>query len=218
MQLVPFKSLSGSDNMKIDELLLQNCSEPVFRLYSWNTPTLSLGRNQKISSELEEICNNKNIPIVKRITGGRALLHDKELTYSFCCNQDFLQKGENVLDSYKEISQGLVEGFKELGIELEFPLYKKVSVKNGYCMGLSTGSDLSYQGKKFIGSAQCRKGNCILQHGSILIDYDKELLSELFDKSLEGMVSLREINPELCDSELLCNAVTKGFESVFKVK
>lgn len=215
MQLIPFETLSGNKNMQLDASLLENPSGNILRLYGWKKPTLTIGRNQTVSKEIENYCNKNNIPIIKRITGGRALLHDKELTYCFVCHKDSLKNGDNVIESYKEISKGLIEGFKELGIDLEFPEYKKVSVKSGYCMGLSTGSDLSYKGKKLIGSAQCRKKDYILQHGSILIDYDKKILEKLFDEPLDNLISLKEINADLCDIDLLCNAIASGFEKVF---
>ena len=214
MDFVEYKILSGKENMALDEKLLEDAinakSEPILRFYGWSEPTLSFGRNQQITPS--------KFPTVKRITGGRALLHDKELTYCFICAQDFLQNGESVINSYKEISNGLVLGFRELGIELEFPSYKKVSTHHGYCMNLSTGSDLSYRDKKFIGSAQARKKGYILQHGSILLDYDAQLLEETFDEKVTNIISLREIDPTLCDTTLLCNVLKKGFERNFGIK
>lgn len=214
MKVVEYQVFSGKKNMDFDESLLEEAissnSAPVLRFYGWSEPTLSFGRNQEITDE-------KNFPSVKRITGGRTLLHDKELTYCFVCHQDFLKNGGSVINSYKEISQGLILGFQNLGVELEFPSYKKVSTKHGYCMNLSTGSDLSYQGKKFIGSAQARKKGYILQHGSILLDYDKEILEKTFDEKIEGIISLKEINPDLCSIPLLCEAIKRGFEQNFRM-
>lgn len=198
--------------MAFDEWLLddsiQNLSEPVLRFYGWSEPTLSFGKNQDIPPMTK-------FPYVQRITGGRALLHDNELTYCFVCHQDFLDNGGCVISSYKEISEALVLGFANLGVELGFPEYKRVSVQRGYCMNLSTGADLSYQGKKFIGSAQARKRGYILQHGSILLDYDKGLLENIFGEKLEDVISLKEINPALCDTKILCEALKAGFEKKF---
>jgi len=214
MQFVPYKILDGKENMTLDEKLLDEAirlgSEPILRFYGWSNPTLSFGRNQQISTQ------NK-FPTIKRITGGRAILHDKELTYCFICHKNFLKNGENIISSYKEISNGLVLGFKELGVNLNFPEYKKVSTHHGYCMNLSTGSDLSYENKKFVGSAQARKNDYILQHGSILLDYDKELLENIFDEKIDKIISLKEIDPVLCNIDTLCNALKKGFEKNFDV-
>lgn len=215
MKFLTYQILSGAENMAFDEKLLDEAikfsSEPILRFYGWSEQTLTFGKNQQIS----EITG---FPLVRRVTGGRALLHDKELTYCFICHKDFLQNGESVINSYKEISNGLVLGLKELGVELEFPEYKKVSTQSGYCMNLATGSDLSYKGKKLIGSAQARKRDYILQHGSILFDYDKELLEQLFEEKVDEIISLKEINPNLCDVELLCNALKRGFEKNFDIK
>lgn len=212
MKFLGYKVLSGKENMAFDEGLLndaiKNLSGPVLRLYGWSEPTLSFGKNQDIPLETK-------FPYVQRITGGRALLHDKEITYCFVCHQDFLDNGQCVISSYKEISEALVLGFADLGIELGFPEYKRVSVQSGYCMNLSTGADLSYEGKKFIGSAQARKRGYILQHGSILLDYDKELLEKIFGEKLDDVISLKEINPTLCNTKTLCEALKTGFEKKF---
>ena len=212
MKIIAYQVFSGKKNMDFDEKLLEEVicseSEPVLRFYGWDEPTLSFGKNQIMPVVTK-------FPSVKRITGGKTLLHDKELTYSFVCRQDFLKNGESVINSYKEISNGLILGFQNLGVKLEFPENKKISIRHGYCMNISTGSDLSYQGKKIIGSAQARKKGCILQHGSILLDYDKKILEETFDEKVEGVISLKEINPELCDISFLCEAIKKGFEQNF---
>lgn len=214
MKFVAYQILSGKENMAFDEKLLEEAislnSAPVLRFYGWSEPTLSFGRNQQIP-------DNTKISTVKRITGGRTLLHDKELTYCFVCHQDFLKNGGSVINSYKEISNGLILGFKELGVNLEFPSCKKVSTHHGYCMNLSTGSDLSYQNKKIIGSAQARKKGYILQHGSILLDYDIKNLEKIFDEKIENIISLKEINSDLCDINLLCDAIKKGFEQNYRM-
>jgi len=151
---------------------------------------------------------------VKRPTGGRALLHDNEITYSFIAPVSFLKNGKSVMDSYREISKCLIAGFKMLDIELSFPEYKKISPKGGYCMSLSTGSDLSYKGKKFIGSAQLRKNEYILQHGSIIININKHLLTELFgiETCFDNFISLNEINSEITNIEYVLNCLKAGFE------
>ena len=77
--------------------------------------------------------------------------------------------------------------------------------KNNYCMSISTGADLCWENKKFIGSAQCRKNGYILQHGSILLDYDKNLINNLFNENTEfdTIVSLKEINPNITIQDII---------------
>ena len=174
---------SGADNMRIDSEILdraieQKSKEPVFRLYGWSPKCISLGRNQKDDFLTGEIDS------VRRLTGGRALLHDNEVTYSYVAP---IKEGQSVVESYKEISGILIDFFKTLGIELEFGDGYKGGMKFDYCMLISTGADVCYKGKKLIGSAQCRKQGYVLQHGSILFGYDKELLEKLFNEEVKGI-------------------------------
>ena len=205
---IPYKVNTGKQNMQIDNDLLENAiknneQEPIFRLYGWSPMCVSLGRNQKDSFIDEEYLHNNNIDVVRRLTGGRALLHADEITYSVVCPSDYLQKGENVVSSYKEISQILIKAFKNLGIELDFGGTRKAS--GNFCMLVSTGADLCYNSKKLIGSAQFRRENYILQHGSILYDYDCELLEKVFKEKVDtsSITSIKEINPSLTKSEII---------------
>ena len=184
-KFIQYEILSGAENMRIDNELLENSiknqiKEPIFRLYGWKPACISLGKNQSDEFLNKKFLQQNNIDIVRRLTGGRALLHDDEITYSYVCPIENLKHGENVIKSYIEISQILIEKFKQLGIELKFGGEKTVNTKFDYCMLISTGADLCYCGKKLIGSAQCRKQGYILQHGSILYDYNKELLEKIF--------------------------------------
>lgn len=210
MRFIPYKVLSGKENMQIDSDLLDyaiknNLQEPIFRLYGWSPACVSLGRNQKDDFLDYDFLKKNDIDIVRRLTGGRALLHDKELTYSYICPVTFLKNGENVVESYKEISQFLIERLEKLGIHTEFGTQKAVRTKFDFCMLISTGADLCYQGKKLIGSAQCRKNGYILQHGSILYDYDKDFLEKIFKEkvSTDEIISIKEINPNLDISDLI---------------
>lgn len=208
MKLIPYEVKTGAENMQIDCDLLetaiaQQTSEPVFRLYGWSPACVSLGRNQKNDFIDENFLKENNIDIVRRLTGGRALLHADEITYSFVCPVSYLENGENVVSSYKEISRILINAFKKLDIELDFGGKPKAS--GNFCMLVSTGADLCYQGRKLIGSAQFRKENYILQHGSILYDYDCELLEKVFKEKVDtsSIVSIKEINPNLKKDDII---------------
>lgn len=210
MTFIPYEVKSGSENMQIDSDLLENAiknnvKEPIFRLYGWSPACVSLGRNQKTDFLDEKFLAENNIDFVRRLTGGRALLHDDEITYSFICPASFLQNGGNVVASYKEISQILIDAFKNFGIELEFGGVKKPQGHLDYCMLVSTGADLCYKGRKLIGSAQFRKEGYILQHGSILYDYNKNFLEQIFKEKVDSsaIVSVKEINPELSKQEIM---------------
>lgn len=204
MKYIGFEVNTGEKNMQIDSDLLdlaikEQLEQPIFRLYAWSPACVSLGRNQNDEFLDKEFLKSQNIDIVRRLTGGRALLHDKELTYSYICPVSYLKNGESVVNSYKEISQILIDGFEKLNIKLEFPENKRAHTKFDYCMSLSTGADLSYKGKKLIGSAQFRKEGYILQHGSILFDYDKELIEKIFNEKADenSLTCLNHINSDL---------------------
>lgn len=216
MKYIEFKTNTGSKNMQIDNDLLDEAiknqiSEPIFRLYEWAPTCVSLGRNQSEDFLNMPLLKSKSIDVVKRLTGGRALLHDKEVTYSYICPVASLENGLSVMNSYKEISKYLINGFSQLGIELDFG-EKKPHTKFDYCMSISTGADLSFKGKKLIGSAQCRKEGYILQHGSILFDYDKELIENLFGEKIDEnyLTSLNKIDPLISREDVKC-ALEKAF-------
>lgn len=211
MRYIKFGTFTGQENMQIDSDLLDNAillkeKEPVFRLYAWSPKCISLGRNQK-----EDFIQNTNIDVVRRLTGGRALLHDNEITYSCVMPA---KEGISVNDSYKEISKILIDFFKTLGVKLDFGENKKISTKFDYCMLISTGADVCYQGKKIIGSAQFRKQGYILQHGSILFDYNKEFLEELFGEKVQGITTVKEILPEIT-KEMFIKELEKFILTIF---
>ena len=202
MKYLGFSVNSGSLNMEIDTQMLEHAistseKDILFRLYGWSPMCISLGRNQKddfLTGEIEA---------VRRLTGGRALLHDDEITYCCVAPADAIPNGQSVVDSYKYISGILIDFFRTLGVELDFGENKRVSTHYDYCMLLSTGADVCYKGQKIIGSAQCRKNGYILQHGSILFGYDKELLENLFHEEVKGIITVNEILPTLTKEEFV---------------
>ena len=210
MEFIPYEVKTGYENMQIDSDLLEyaiknKLKEPIFRLYGWSPACVSLGRNQKSDFLDLDFLKQNNIDYVRRLTGGRALLHDNEITYSYICPVSFLENGENVVNSYKEISKILIDAFKKLDIELDFGGTKKVNGHKDYCMLVSTGADLCYKNRKLIGSAQFRKEGYILQHGSILYDYDKELLEKIFKEEVDtsSIISIKEINSNITQKDVI---------------
>lgn len=210
MKYINYQVLTGQENMRIDSDLLDSAIEnkldyPIFRLYAWKPACVSLGRNQKDDFLDRSFLKENNIDVVRRLTGGRALLHADEITYSFICPTLYLKNGEHVVSSYKEISRILIGKFKTIGIDLDFGSNKPIKTGFDYCMLISTGADLCYHGKKLIGSAQCRKQGYILQHGSILYDYDKALLEKIFKEpvSADEITSIKEINPKLTKEKII---------------
>lgn len=210
MKIIPFEVNTGIKNMQIDRELLEDAikhknKEHVFRLYGWSPKCVSLGRNQKPDFIDSKILKQYNIDLVKRLTGGRALMHDKELTYCYICPISSLENGDSIMASYREILQIFFEPFKMMGIELEITERKHSNIDVNYCMQISTSADLCYKGKKLIGSAQFRKEGYILQHGSILFDYDKGLLEKIFNEPIntDVITCMKEINPDISIFDLL---------------
>lgn len=196
--------------MRVDAQVLNDAinaqiKEPVFRLYGWSPACVSLGRNQRDDFLDYDYLSSLGVDVVRRLTGGRALLHDDEITYSFVCPANYLKNGANVVESYKEISQMLIDKFAKIDIELTLGSEKGVHTKFDYCMLVSTGADLCYKGKKLIGSAQFRKEGYILQHGSILYDYNRELLEKIFKEpvSTDEITCIKEINSSLAHEDII---------------
>lgn len=159
-------------DLAILEKVIHGASPPVLRLYSWSPPALSLGRFQKTAEVAEqEECRRLGIDIVRRPTGGRAILHDQELTYSFAVPDVRSLIPAGVLPSYCLISRALLDAFTLLGIEGELSSGKErgTGLAPGSCFDAPSAYELCVQGKKVVGSAQMRRSGVLLQHGSILL-------------------------------------------------
>jgi lipoate-protein ligase A len=182
---------SGALNMAEDEKLFdQTVAEatgPVLRFYTWDPPAVSLGRFQIMETAVRaEACTRLGIDIVRRVTGGRAVLHNQELTYSIVSRSDDLLFPNDVLGTYKVIAAGLLSGLAHLGIRAEMvsrsnrhaALVKK-DTKDPSCFSSPSWYEILVKGKKIIGSAQRRMPGAFLQHGSILIGYDPGLEAEV---------------------------------------
>lgn len=185
-------SCSPSYNMALDEALLAWHSEgkirPTIRFYGWNPPTLSIGYFQTVEKEINiDAVKSLNLGFVRRPTGGRAVLHDKELTYSVIVSEAHPNMPQSVTEAYRVISQGILEGFKQLDLNAYFSVPTTTNEidnlrKPGSAVCFDTPSwyELVVEGRKVAGSAQTRQKGVILQHGSILLDIDEEKLFSLF--------------------------------------
>ena len=220
MRYIKFGTYTGKENMQIDSDLLDEAienqiQEPIFRLYAWKPRCISLGRNQK-----DDFLSTNGVQedVVRRLTGGRALLHDDEITYSYVGPASAIPNGETISASYRHISGILIDFFKTLGVELDFggsgkgenissmqAPHTKGSMKFDYCMLISTGADVCYQGRKIIGSAQYRKQGYILQHGGILFGYDKKLLESLFHEEVPNgaITTVKDVLPDMTKEEFV---------------
>jgi lipoate-protein ligase A len=212
IQFENYGTSTGAQNMALDIKMLEDSIEKQdknahVRLYSWSPKCITLGRNQK-----DFIMPDFKIDVVRRPTGGRALLHDTELTYCFVSP---VFEGESIVQSYKTISNALILGFEKLGIELEIAQHRGYNTR--YCMNSANRADVSYKGRKLIGSAQFRARSYILQHGSILTDADFDLIEKVFGQKVEknNIITLKEINPEITKEQLI-EALEYGFKKNFE--
>ncbi len=223
-------------NMALDEALLfwhsENKIPPTIRFYGWNPPTLSVGYFQNIEKEINlDAVKKHGLGFVRRPTGGRGVLHDQELTYSVIVSEEHSEMPKTVTEAYRVISEGILEGFRELELDAYFAIPRtekeKQSLKNprsSVCFDAPSWYELVVEGRKVAGSAQTRQKGVILQHGSILLDLDEDKLFDLFiyknDRLRERMqrnfkqkaVAINELTKEKVTIEEASEAFKKGFE------
>ncbi len=187
----------GRLNMLTDQAILIACNEckspATLRLYGWKRPTLSIGYSQNISKHVDlKSCEKNKIPVVRRFTGGRALLHQYELTYSVIAPIPHHTFPGNLKGSFKRISQAILESLKIGGIEADQVSERKSRKENTglkmspACFSASNHCEIVFQGKKLVGSAQRRLRSAFLQHGSVILDTNPKLTCDLLKYSSEG--------------------------------
>jgi lipoate-protein ligase A len=171
----------GARNMAVDEALMERArrtGESVLRVYSWTRPTISLGRNQTACGRYDhERIRSLDVDIVRRPTGGRAILHHREVTYSVTAPVD--NAGE-LRQSYSRINQLLLQALRMLGANAELAGVGRATRPGiAPCFDEPSLGELVLDGRKLAGSAQWRSDGALLQHGSILVDDDQSLLATL---------------------------------------
>ena len=181
---IPPLTADAGLQMAIDRWMLQQQSaaqgDPMLRLYQWSNPTLSLGRHQRqIDPRWLALAEQGRLRLVRRPSGGRAVLHAGELTYALACRPATTHR----LTAYAEACQWLQVAFAALGVPLEFGSVKAAeAAQRGNCFASGTAADLvQANGAKRIGSAQLWSGACLLQHGSVLLSPPQDLWREVFN-------------------------------------
>lgn len=172
-------------NMALDEYLMNRGEagdrRPVLRFYGWEPPGLSIGYFQKTAGRIDrDGLARHGIELVRRLTGGRAVLHHDELTYSIVMPENMPDIPASVVGAYRVLSAGLLAGFAELGLEAELamPERDRRRERSPVCFEEASWYELVVEGKKAAGSAQTRRKGMLLQHGSLPLSVD---LDELFD-------------------------------------
>ncbi|MFO7942432.1 MAG: lipoate--protein ligase family protein [Bacillota bacterium] len=181
-RLIVDEALPAAENMGRDEALLNSHargeSPPILRLYRWDPGAISIGYFQSFGREVdEEACRARGFEWVRRMTGGRAVLHHLELTYGVVISEDLLPG--SVMETYRVISEGLVAGLRNLGMPAELsesppPTRQSLSRVSAACFDSTTPSEVTSEGRKIVGSAQGRARGVILQHGSVPIHLNRE--------------------------------------------
>ncbi len=186
-RLIPLLHANGELQMSIDNWLLDqhlhHNHPPTLRFYTWNPPAISLGVSQKrrFPTHWQNIHHHGQlIDIVERPSGGRGVLHQGDLTYTIVTSGC-----EGNLDQvYRYLCQFLILGWQKLGVNLHFGQPQRQYLKSNNCFALATNADLvDNRGNKFIGSAQLKKGKYILQHGSMVLNPDRDLYQKVFPSS-----------------------------------
>ncbi|YAF98751.1 MAG: lipoate--protein ligase family protein [Nodularia sp. CChRGM 3473] len=170
--------------MAIDRWLLEQHQSgkhpPTLRFYTWSPPAISLGYHQRQYPECWQnlIWRDQQLDLVRRPTGGRAVLHQGDLTYAVITSGIAGSR----LQIYEKICEFLIQGWRSLGVELRYGTAGRGYIHNPNCFGTATGADLVLlDGAKLIGSAQLRRGEAILQHGSMRLQPDAALFAQVFN-------------------------------------
>jgi len=183
---IPYQVGSAAENMAIDEaIMIQHRLghvPPTIRFYGWTPAACSIGYFQKIERELDLVAiKEQGLSFVRRLTGGRTVFHDQELTYSLVVSEEHPLYSTSVTQSYLQISKGLLAGFAELALDATVAPARRTRKKAESSACFDTASDYEIQlfGKKVVGSAQVRQQGVLLQHGSILLDVDADRFFQL---------------------------------------
>ena len=207
----------GARQMAIDEAMLKlRAQEKIpntLRFFTWKPRAITIGYFQSLDKEVDtEKCLKENVDVIRRYTGGGAVFHDKEITYSIVVPEKEI-KGD-IIESYKKICAGITKGLEKIGITAEF---KPIN-------------DIIVNGKKISGNAQTRRDGVILQHGTLLLDLDIETMFSLLkvpdekikDKMIknvkERLTSVRkELGKEITLDEIQ-QKMTEGFEEALNAE
>jgi lipoate-protein ligase A len=172
-------------NMAVDEAMLEACAagaaSPTLRFYGWSPPAISIGFGQQLGSAIDlDRCHALGIEVVRRPTGGLAVLHDQEVTYSVVVREDDPRIASGILAAYLTISRALVRGLSYLDVKADLLPLRRSSLpsdsESPVCFLTPSSYEVAVQGRKLVGSAQRRVQGVILQHGSLPISLDLDTL------------------------------------------
>ena len=218
-------------NMAVDEALLLSHeagqSPPTLRVYAWSAPTLSLGYAQNVAKEVDvAACRQPGVTLVRRPTGGRAVLHDQEATYSVVMPLRLADREASITEHYHRIGLALAAALRHAGlaVRLERPSVLAAAPRSASpaCFAAMSRYELSATGRKLVGSAQKRGRRSLLQPGSIPLALDRQRLfaclrvpadrrARLLREAYASMVAVNEVAPAPLDAAALHRALRQGF-------
>jgi lipoate-protein ligase A len=227
-RLIDTGSRDGPANMAVDEALLDGfdpeTSSPVFRLYGWSPPALSIGRFQDPADALDlALCRSRGVPVVRRITGGGVIYHAGELTYSVVCAPSQIPGGASVKESFRNLNRFLLDFYRGLGLPATYAADAAVGsirlgARTSYCFAGWECFDILAHGRKIGGNAQRRTRHAVFQHGSIpLEDHVAAGIGFLREKPPArdlSVATLRSLGVDLPEAELK-NRLAAAFADTF---
>jgi len=234
-------------NMAVDEAVLMHCiqgeSPPTLRFYEWEKPSISVGYAMDVEAEVNlSLCREKDVPVVRRMTGGGLVFHQCDITYTVVFPEDFRSEKErgsgkrlSVLETYRLVNRALAEGLREAGV-LTSLLGREESEASGsrrggnVCFSNPTVYDILHDGRKLAGSAQRRKRGWVLHQGSMLFSSDFVKMCPLTATGGTGgslsrdhpmartAVCLEEILGENPDRQRIVAVLSEGFARALRIK
>lgn len=227
----------AATNMAIDEALLQFHAEgiiqPTLRFYGWKNPSLTLGHFQKAEKAIDfDAVKKHGCDFVRRLTGGSAVLHDDEITYSIIVSEEHPKIPSSINEAYYVLSKGLLEGYQLLGVNAEFavPEEEAKRQRSDVCFEQPAIYEMLVDGKKISGNAQTRKNGVLLQHGSIPMSFDLDMLFDLFNYPNKKVkerqkqafkhkaTSINDITGKTHTYEMMRDAFLQGFEHALNIQ
>lgn len=222
IRFINFDVFDAFTNMSIDEsisqFVIKSSVLPTFRIYGWDKPSISIGEFQKIDELNSDFCLKEGIPIVRRPTGGKGILHYNDITYSLSAKKEGIFKG-NLFTSYAIIGDILTNAFRLSGLNVESKKDKRSNNRTPLCFARSSFGEIIFNNQKIVGSAQKRWRDGFLQQGTIPIEVDRNLLKMIFFvEEAENIYGIREIfrdfKPDFFINNLKISFKRSGFEIV----
>lgn len=215
-RLILDADLPGHENMARDSSILKALEEgfcvPTVRIYGWDSPAISIGYLQNPAQFL-----GLGMPVVRRITGGRAVVHSSEVTYSVAGLVDDPLFCGGIMDAYSVISRCIIAALSDIGVEAAYSPGSIGRDRNEACFHSPSRYEVLTDGRKLVGSAQRRLKRAFLQHGSILMATNEELNERVFGKSLaKRMAGVSEFSP--APREELRGHLAKRFAEGFNAR